>query len=149
MDMVETSIVEIHYATEGANQVLILQEKEGERSFPIFVGPHEAEMLLMALEKVTPPRPLTHDLVLNAIQSLGGTLTGIWINELQGGTYIGKLMVRTVDGDTVMIDSRPSDAVVLATKESVPIYVAGEVLEEVALTDEGDEDTDSDDDGEY
>ncbi|MCC5875023.1 MAG: bifunctional nuclease family protein [Candidatus Sumerlaeia bacterium] len=151
--MVETNLVEIHYSQNEPNQVLILQEKDGERSFAVFVGPHEAEMLLLALNDTVPPRPLTHDLVLNAIHALGGTLTGVWVNELKGGTFFGKLLVRTPDGDTVQVDCRPSDAVVLAAKNSVPIYVAEEVLEEASLdADEDDENPemdDDDDDGEF
>lgn len=154
MDMVETSLVEIHYSQNESSQVLILQEKEGERSFPVFVGHYEAEMLLLGINNVVPPRPLTHDLVLNAIHALGGTLTGVWVNELKGGTYFGKLLVRTPDGDTVLVDCRPSDAIVLAAKNSIPIYVAEEVLAEASLDGDdadGDEtpEMDDDDDGDF
>lgn len=154
MDMVELNLVEVEYSPNGGAQILILQEKDGERSFAVYVGGYEAEALLAALEGIRAPRPMSHDLIVGAIEALGGTLTGVWINELVESTFHGKLLVRTPDGETVMVDSRPSDAIVLAAKESVPIYASREVIDEVQFRDEDDEEEaggemEDSDDGEF
>ncbi|MCX7046074.1 MAG: bifunctional nuclease family protein [Candidatus Sumerlaeota bacterium] len=119
-----------------SSQVVILGESDGERTFPIFIGQYEAVQLDMALHHQQYPRPLTHDLVLNAIEAMGGKLNRVIVDDLRadgmgGGTFYGKLAVTMTSGEEVLIDTRPSDAIVLATKSGVPIYVEDEVLMKV------------------
>lgn len=135
--MIEMELVEIQISEEPpAHQILILQEKDGTRNFPIFIGTYEVVILDQSVKGYEAPRPLTHDLVLNAIDEMGGKLTGVLVDELRNDTFIGKLLVRTPDGEVVRVDARPSDAIILAVKEHAPIYVEEEVL---AMT-SGDED---------
>jgi bifunctional DNase/RNase len=143
--MIEVELVEIQLHDQGGAQIIILQEKEGERSFPIFIGTFEFIFLDQAIKGITHERPMTHDLIVNTIDGLGGKLTGILIDELKNNTYIGKLLVRTSDGEVVRIDSRPSDAVVLAMKERVPIYVEDDVLRATSGEDDDEAATDSED----
>jgi bifunctional DNase/RNase len=82
------------------------------------------------VKNVTTQRPLTHDLLANAIDLLGGDLQDIYINELREHTYFAKLRIRH-DGELVEVDSRPSDAIALAVTVDVPIYVADDILDEV------------------
>ena len=117
-------------------QVVILGEVGGERSLEIGIAQYEAIQLDMALHNEKYPRPLTHDLVLNTMEAMGGTLERVLVDDLRvtdlgiGGTFFGKLVIRLADGTTAMVDSRPSDAIVLATKTGAPVYVAEKVLDQ-------------------
>jgi bifunctional DNase/RNase len=110
-------------------QVIMLREVEGERSFPIVIGIFEATSIDRRVKGMASPRPLTHDLVAAVIDQLGGDLQDVYINELKEHTYFAKLRIRK-DGELVEIDSRPSDAIALAVTARVPIFVAEDVLGE-------------------
>jgi bifunctional DNase/RNase len=111
-------------------QVIMLKEVEGERSFSIMIGIFEATSIDRRVKRMPSPRPLTHDLVANVIDQMGGELSDIYISELREHTYFAKLRIK-LNGELVEVDCRPSDAVALAVTASVPIYVAEDVLEEV------------------
>lgn len=128
MNMVEMDLVEIQITNDAPHQVIILQEKEGTRHFPIYIGNYEVTVLDSAIRDVTHERPLTHDLALNIVDGLEGKLTGVVVDELRGNTFIGKLLVKNGHGEVTHIDTRPSDAIILAVKRRVPIYVEEEVL---------------------
>ena len=125
MELRRIIISEIH-----EQQVIMLREVEGERSFSIMIGIFEATSIDRRVKKMASPRPLTHDLVVNTIESLGGELRDIYISELRDHTYYAKLRIR-MNGEMVEVDSRPSDAIALAVTANVPIYVAEDVLDEV------------------
>ncbi len=126
--MVEMELVEIVISGTTGHQVIFLQEKEGSRNFPIFIGLFEADAMDDAVKGSPHTRPMTHDLILNCIRDLGGDLTGVYVDELRNDVFHGKLLVRDGNGETIRIDTRPSDAIVLAAKANVPIYVAEDVL---------------------
>jgi bifunctional DNase/RNase len=125
MDLKRIIISEIH-----EQQVITLKEVDGDRSFPIVIGIFEATSIDRRVKGITNPRPLTHDLVANTIENMGGELQDVFINDLREHTYFAKLRVRQ-DGELVEIDCRPSDAIALAVTAKVPIYVAEDVLGEV------------------
>ena len=125
MELKRIIISEIH-----EQQVIMLKEVEGERSFSIMIGIFEATSIDRRVKKLPSPRPLTHDLVTNVIDNLGGELRDIYISELRDHTYYAKLRIRQ-NGELVEVDSRPSDAIALAVTAKVPIYVAEDVLDEV------------------
>lgn len=108
-------------------QVVLLREVDGDRSFPIVIGIFEATSIDRRVKNMPSPRPLTHDLVAAIIDQLGGDLQDIYISELKEHTYYAKLRVRK-DGELLEIDCRPSDAIALAVTAKVPIYVAEDVL---------------------
>ena len=112
-------------------QIIVLREVEGERSFPIVIGMFEAVSIDRRVKGQSWPRPMTHDLVVNIIDQLGGDLQDIYINDLREHTYYAQLRVRR-DGEIVAVDCRPSDAIAVAVTAKVPIYVAEEVLEEAS-----------------
>lgn len=112
-------------------QYIMLRELEGERSFPIVIGMFEALSIDRRVKGVQWPRPMTHDLIVSAIDNLGGDLQDIYINDLRDHTYFAKLRVRK-EGEIVEIDCRPSDAIAVAVTAKVPIYVAEDVLEEAS-----------------
>jgi hypothetical protein len=111
------------------HQVIILREVDGERSFPIVIGIFEATSIDRRVKGMAAPRPLTHDLVVAAVEQLGGEIQDIVISDLKEHTYFAKLRVRQ-EGELVEIDCRPSDAIALAVTAKVPIYVNEDVLGE-------------------
>jgi len=113
-------------------QVIYLKEIDGERSFPILIGIFEASMIDRRVKGIDSPRPLTHDLVVSAVESLGGQLQDVVINELRDHTYYAKLRV-SHEGELIEIDARPSDAIAVAVtcNPPLPLYVSEEVLNDV------------------
>ncbi len=120
--------------SSGGAYALILKEVNGARRLPIIIGAFEAQSIALEMEGIKPPRPLTHDLLKNIIDSLGSALNDVYINELRDGTFYAKLSL-----DTQEIDSRPSDAIALAVRYSVPIFVADKVMDEAAFVPENEE----------
>ena len=112
-------------------QIIYLKEVDGERKFPIVIGNNEALAIDRRLKGKETPRPLTHDLLANVIENMGGSVDRIEINDLQAHTFFARIMIRQ-NGRTIEIDSRPSDAIALGIATVVPIYVAEHVLDEVA-----------------
>ena len=113
------------------HQLVELREVEGTRRFTIVIGFFEATSIDRRVRKQASERPLTHDLVASVIEEMGGELRDILISDLREGIYYAKLRVM-VDGEIREIDCRPSDAIAVAVTADVPIYVADEVLDEVA-----------------
>jgi len=111
-------------------QIIMLKEVDGERTFPIVIGNGEALAIDRRLKGIPTPRPLTHDLLANIIEQLGGSIEQIEINDLENHTFYARIHIRQ-DGKMREIDSRPSDAIALGIATSVPIYVAEHVLDEV------------------
>ena len=113
--------------------VLILKETNGSgRELPIWIGMTEARSIAMALEEVVLPRPNTHDLIKNLLDGLRGDIQRVVITELRGNTYYAVIEVR-LNGETVSVDSRPSDAVAVAIRAGAPLYAADRVLAEDEL----------------
>ena len=130
MELKRIIISEVH-----EQQIIVLREVDGERSFPIVIGLFEATSIDRRVKNIVPPRPLTHDLIVSVIDQLGGDLQDIVISDLQDHTYFAKLRVRK-EGELVEIDCRPSDAIAVAVTAKVPIWVAEDVLAETAADEE-------------
>jgi len=109
-------------------QIIVLKERYGPRSFPIVIGIVEIFAIDRRLKGIKPPRPLTHDLLASVIEGLGAKVERIVINDLRNHTFYAKILL-ALDGRTVEIDSRPSDAIALSTATNAPIYVAEHVFE--------------------
>jgi bifunctional DNase/RNase len=125
MELKRIIISEVH-----DQQVIMLKEVDGDRSFSIMIGIFEATSIDRRVKRLPSPRPLTHDLVASVVENLGGELRDIFISELKDHTYYAKLRIRQ-DGELIEVDSRPSDAIALAVTAGVPIYVAEDVIDEV------------------
>jgi uncharacterized protein len=109
------------------SQYIVLKEVDGERSFPIVIGLFEAHSISRRVRGEQSPRPLTHDLLVNLIDTLGGDVQDVVIHELVDHTYFAKLRVKQ-DGELLEIDCRPSDAVAVAVTAKVPIWVSEDVM---------------------
>lgn len=130
--LVEMELREIQMKDDATgSQIIVLGEKNGAREFPIFIGYAEALALDLALHGYKNIRPMTHDLIYNIVDGLGAEMQRIIINDLRQDTFFGKLVLRNAQGTNEEIDTRPSDAIVLATKRQLPIFVAEHVLEQV------------------
>src|SRR5881409_3457625 len=125
MELKRLIISEVH-----DQQVIILKEVEGDRSFPIVIGIFEATSIDRRVKGMPSPRPLTHDLVASVIDHMGGDLQDVFISELRDHTYFAKLRIRH-SGEIVEVDSRPSDAIAIAVTVDVPIFVAEDIIDEV------------------
>ena len=113
-------------------QIIYLKEVNGERQFPIVIGIFEATSIDRRVRQYSPPRPLTHDLVLNVADAMGAEIDSVVISELRDQTYFAQLRLRR-DGEIIDVDSRPSDAIAVAViaDPPLPIYVDEEVLDEI------------------
>ncbi len=111
-------------------QIIVLKEVDGDRKFPIVIGNPEAYAIERRLKGNVPQRPLTHDLLASVVESMGGTIDRIEINNLQEHTFYARIHIRQ-DGNVIKVDSRPSDAIALGVATTVPIYVAEHILDEV------------------
>ena len=116
----------------NSEQVIYLKEIDGDRTFPILIGIFEATSIDRRVKGFDAPRPLTHDLLVNSVESLGGEFQDVVISELKEHTYFAMLRIR-FEGELIEVDSRPSDAIAVAVScdPQLPIYVAEDVLNDV------------------
>ncbi|MFH1227706.1 MAG: bifunctional nuclease family protein [Planctomycetota bacterium] len=125
--MIEMELSKIVINEASEEQIIILKEKKGSRVFPIVIGIYEAAALDRQVRNVKTARPLTHDLIINILKGLSISVKSIVINDLQNNTFYARLMVQN-NGHEVEIDSRPSDAIVLASHLNCPIFVEEKIL---------------------
>ena len=130
--MLEMSIDSIRVSLMNYQRVVILKHKESDRYLPIWVGPAEADAIAVKLQDISVPRPLTHDLLRSVIDTLGGSISHIVVNDLQSDTFYAKVVIST-NGKSMEIDSRPSDAIALAVRVQVPIYAEESVLDKAGV----------------
>ena len=107
--------------------IVVLKDVEGDSVLPIWVGVYEANAIALEIEKVTTPRPMTHDLLKNMLTGFGASVSKIVVTELKDDTFYAVIWAER-DGEVISIDSRPSDALALALRVDCPIYVDDEVL---------------------
>ncbi len=133
MDFTRVDIIGLSTSpSSGGAYALVLGEVEGNRRLPIIIGAFEAQAIALELEKIQPPRPMTHDLLRDTFEELEVDVTEVVIDELREGTFFAKIRYRH-NGDEHQLDSRPSDAVALAVRVDAPIYVAPMVLDEAGI----------------
>ena len=121
----------------GGGYAIILKEVSGNRRLPIIIGQYEAQSIALELEGIKPPRPLTHDLLKEVIETFGYSVNYIVINELRDSTFYAKIKF---DSSSIEeMDARPSDAIAIALKFSSPIYVNSDIMDEVGFVPDYDE----------
>jgi uncharacterized protein len=142
----ELIIDSIRVGLRHYRRVVVLKEKDADRYITIWIGADVADAIALRLQDVGVPRPQTHDLMLTLVQELGGTVKQVSVTDLREDTFFATIHV-DLDGRELEVDSRPSDAIALAVRAGVPIFVsdevmdrAGIVLDEVGLEDESEED---------
>jgi hypothetical protein len=128
---VEVELSRIVINETSDQQIIVLKERYGKRSFPIVIGIVEVFAIDRRLKGIKPPRPMTHDLMENIIKSIGARIEKIVINDLRNHTFYAKIYI-SLNGNTFEIDSRPSDAMALGVATSAPIYVDDSVFDKAA-----------------
>jgi bifunctional DNase/RNase len=123
--------------------IVILRDKDGDRVLPIWVGIFEANAIALQIENISTPRPMTHDLLRNIIQDLNAAVQKIVVCDLQENTFYA-LIYLTLNGGTVAIDARPSDAIALALRTHAPIFVEDTVIDNAKTVDFSTEKADTD-----
>jgi bifunctional DNase/RNase len=123
--------------------IVILRDREGQRVLPIWVGIFEANAIALQIENVATPRPMTHDLLRNVIQDLRATVQKIVVSDLQDNTFFALIYLH-LNGDTLAIDARPSDAIALALRTRAPIFVEDSVIDHAKSVDFSSEKADAD-----
>ena len=131
MNLVE--VKRISYYPPSKGYAVLLQEKDSNRSLPIIVGSNEAQAIALYLEGVDMPRPMTHDLLINVLDSLESDIRQVTIARMKNGTFFAEIEVSNSQFGDIIIDSRPSDAIAIALRTMTPIYVSDEVMERAGI----------------
>lgn len=127
--MIEVKVAHLGLDRTNNTPVVILQEKEGDRVLPIWIGPAEASAIAMELAGVKFARPLTHDLLKQIIVGLGARLHRVIITQVKENTYFAELHVHRGEDQVIHIDARPSDSIAIALRLNAPIFTQEELLE--------------------
>jgi bifunctional DNase/RNase len=130
--LIELSIESIRVSLMNYQRVVILREKSSDRYLCIWIGPAEADAIAVQLQEVSVARPLTHDLLRSVIDQLGAQVSHILVNDLANDTFYAKIVL-DVNGNSMEVDSRPSDAIALAVRAKVPIFADEGVLERAGV----------------
>jgi bifunctional DNase/RNase len=146
-DMIEVVIDSVRVSLMSPQRVVVLRQTDAERFVPIWVGPYEAEAITVALQEIEMIRPLTHDLLKNLFGTFNAKVKRVEIVALREEIFFGNIVAET-NGKEINIDSRPSDAIALAVRAHVPIYVHQSVLDEAGITPETDMQTEGSEAGE-
>ena len=133
--MIEMKVKNLAFDLSKSGAMVFLEEMNGKRVLPIWIGIFEANAIALELRKISTARPMTHDLILNIIKGLEAETTKIVVTELKDNTFYATIHINTKGGE-VIIDSRPSDAIAVALRVGTPIYVVEEVINQAGRTEE-------------
>ena len=130
--MIEMQIGGLGFDPRNLSPLVLLRDPEEMNFLPIWIGIFEAAAIAMELQNVTPPRPMTHDLLISFIEKLGGEIQKIVINDIKEGTFYASIEVKK-NSKTINVDARPSDAIALAVRSHTPIFVSEVVMMQAKL----------------
>jgi bifunctional DNase/RNase len=125
---IEVKIRALMMDPNSGTPIIILKDVQSDTMLPIWVGAYEANAIALEIEKIAPPRPMTHDLLRNLITELGVQVERVVVTSLRDNTFFAVIEMRNSDGERMVLDSRPSDAIALALRADCPIYVDMEVI---------------------
>ena len=137
--LVRVRVERVTLDTATSRFVVILKDEERNRWLPIVVGSTEAQAIALQLENISPPRPLTHDLIKNVLESIDVDISRVIINDLRENTYFALIGLQD-NGEITDIDARPSDAIALALRTNAPIFVEEDVMRKAAIREGGESD---------
>jgi bifunctional DNase/RNase len=126
---IEVKIRALMMDPNSGTPIIILKDVNSETMLPIWVGAYEANAIALEIEKIAPPRPMTHDLLRNLIVELGLTVDRVVVTSLRDNTFYAVIEMSGADGESMRLDSRPSDAIALALRADCPIFVDSEVIQ--------------------
>ncbi len=125
---IEVKIRGLMMDPSSGTPIIILKDVNSDTMLPIWVGAYEANAIALEIEKIAPQRPMTHDLLRNLITEMGARVDRVVVTELRDNTFFAVIEMRNSEGEALMLDSRPSDAIALALRADCPIYVNEEVI---------------------
>ena len=125
---IEVKIRALMMDPNSGTPIIILKDVNSDTMLPIWVGAYEANAIALEIEKIAPQRPMTHDLLRNLIVEMGASVERVVVTELRENTFFAVIEMRNSEGEAVLLDSRPSDAIALALRADCPIYVNEEVI---------------------
>ena len=131
--LIEMVVESVRVHMLSSQHVVILKESERDRYLPIWIGPSEANAIAMKLQGLSAERPLTHDLLVSILGSLGSNISRVVVTHVTDGTFHARLYVETASGDETEVDSRTSDAIAVAVRTGSPIYADERVLDEAGV----------------
>ena len=134
--MIEMKVMGIALDTRTGSPIVVLHDKENRKALPIWIGSAEASAIIRKIENLTVARPMTHDLIINIIEKTGYNLDKVEINDVEKDTYYATLFLSNENGETLEIDSRPSDAIAVAIRVDAPIFVTANVISNGSVKDE-------------
>jgi hypothetical protein len=138
MDLIEVKISDITLTNVGFAIFLKPKDDSDSKVVPIFIGPLETHAITSVLDGITPPRPMTHDLIMMFIPALGAQVVKVTIDEIVDSTFYAKISLRK-DNEVFLIDARPSDSIAIALRAEAPIFISKKVLEEAGVVMRGGE----------
>ena len=138
--MIEMRVMGIALDTRTGSPIIVLNDYDNRRALPIWIGSAEATSIIRKIENIPSQRPLTHDLFINFARQMGATITRIEINDVDEQTYFSSIFLTNKDGIEIEVDSRPSDAIAIAIRAEVPIYVSATVMADGAISTDSEKD---------
>ena len=135
--MVEVTIDSVRVSLMSQHRIVVLKDVASSRFLPIWIGPFEADAITIELQGVEVARPLTHDLLKTAIEQLGASVERVAITDLRNDTFFAQITLK-LDGRRLELDSRPSDAIALAVRTHISVFVSDDVMQQAAITPEPD-----------
>tara|TARA_Y100000994_G_C15631411_1_gene417284 strand:+ start:367 stop:894 length:528 start_codon:yes stop_codon:yes gene_type:complete len=142
--LIELEIESIRVKQETQQRAVVLKVKGSDTYLPIFIGPFEVESIRLKLMDVKVERPLTHDLLTSVIGEMGGQIESVIVSELKNDTFYAKILIGSGD-NLIEIDARPSDAIAIAVRSNVPIFVEDEVVAQAGVVFNGDDEFEASD----
>ncbi|MBK8136671.1 MAG: bifunctional nuclease family protein [Chloroflexi bacterium] len=136
--MIEVTIDSVRVSLTTQQRIVVLKDNTSDRYLAIFIGPFEADAITYELQEIAQRRPLTHDLMKTMIEELGATLVYVLVSDIRDDIYYARLVLDTAAGKRIEIDCRPSDAIAIAVRAKVPLYVAEPVLDRAGIRPESD-----------
>ncbi len=146
---IEVKIRGLMMDPSSGTPIIILKDVNSETMLPIWVGAYEANAIALEIEKITPQRPMTHDLLRNIILQMGASVERVVVTELRDNTFFAMIVMKDRAGESIMIDARPSDAIALALRTDCAMYVNEEVIRASRNTVSGEEEEASASDEEW
>jgi len=144
---IEVKIRALMMDPNSGTPIIILKDVNSETMLPIWVGAYEANAIALEIEKIAPPRPMTHDLLRNLIVELGLTVDRVVVTSLRDNTFYAVIEMTAENGEAMRLDSRPSDAIALALRADCPIFVDTEVIQASQNSVASDDDSETESEG--
>lgn len=126
--MIEMKVMGIALDTRTGSPIVVLHDTDNRKALPIWIGSAEASAIIRKIENISVSRPMTHDLITQIVETMGGNINRIEINDVEKETYYANVYITDKDGKEVVIDARPSDAIAIAIRVEAPIFVTANVL---------------------